>query len=74
MSSPLHNPRSTDKTATIVSFGEVLWDLLPTGPLLGGAPFNFAFRASTLGHRAVIDGPAKPAIVNEPKEKVRRRA
>ncbi len=54
MSSPLHNPRSTDKTATIVSFGEVLWDLLPTGPLLGGAPFNFAFRASTLGHRAVI--------------------
>lgn len=40
--------------AAIVSFGEVLWDLLPTGPLLGGAPLNFAFRACTLGHRAVI--------------------
>lgn len=42
------------ESAAIVSFGEVLWDLLPTGPMLGGAPFNFAFRAYTLGHRAVI--------------------
>lgn len=39
---------------TIMSFGEVLWDLLPTGPVLGGAPFNFAYRATTLGHRALI--------------------
>jgi fructokinase len=39
---------------TIVSFGEVLWDLLPTGAVLGGAPFNFAYRATTLGHRALI--------------------
>ena len=39
---------------TIVSFGEVLWDLLPSGPVLGGAPFNFAYRATTLGHRALI--------------------
>ena len=40
---------------TIVSFGEVLWDLLPTGPVLGGAPFNFAYRATTtFGHRALI--------------------
>jgi fructokinase len=54
MSSPSRSTQSTSKAATIVSFGEVLWDLLPTGPLLGGAPFNFAFRASTLGHRAVI--------------------
>jgi fructokinase len=54
MSSRSANPDTADKTATIVSFGEVLWDLLPTGPLLGGAPFNFAFRASTFGHRAVI--------------------
>ena len=27
----------------IVALGEVLWDLLPTGPRAGGAPFNFAF-------------------------------
>ncbi len=37
--------------ATIVSYGEVLWDLLPTGAVLGGAPFNFAYRAGSLGHR-----------------------
>jgi len=48
------NAGAESKAATIVSFGEVLWDLLPSGPLLGGAPFNFAFRASTLGHDAVI--------------------
>jgi fructokinase len=33
----------------IVSFGEVLWDLLPSGPVLGGAPFNLACRLNSLG-------------------------
>ncbi len=33
----------------IVALGEVLWDLLPSGPLLGGAPANFAFHAAALG-------------------------
>ena len=37
---------------TILAFGEVLWDLLPTGPVLGGAPFNFAHRLHGLGERA----------------------
>jgi len=40
--------------STIVSFGEVLWDLLPTGPVLGGAPLNFAYRTKSLGHRSSI--------------------
>jgi len=39
---------------TIVSFGEVLWDLLPSGPVLGGAPFNFSCRAAALGDRSVM--------------------
>ena len=39
---------------TIVSFGEALWDLLPAGPVLGGAPLNFAYRADSLGHRSII--------------------
>jgi len=34
---------------TIVAYGEILWDLLPTGAVLGGAPFNFVYRANTLG-------------------------
>ncbi len=33
----------------IVGVGEVLWDLLPTGRLLGGAPANFAYHAHALG-------------------------
>ncbi len=39
---------------TILAYGEVLWDLLPTGPKLGGAPFNFAYRAHSLGDRGLI--------------------
>lgn len=39
---------------TVVAFGEVLWDLLPTGPLIGGAPFNFANRIHELGHTSRI--------------------
>jgi fructokinase len=38
----------------IVGLGELLWDLLPDGPRLGGAPANFAVMAGRLGHRAVI--------------------
>ena len=40
--------------STIVSFGEALWDLLPSGPVLGGAPLNFAYRVNSLGHRSII--------------------
>ncbi|HTS12854.1 MAG TPA: carbohydrate kinase [Candidatus Limnocylindrales bacterium] len=38
---------------TIVGLGEVLWDLLPQGKQLGGAPANFAYMASLLGHRGI---------------------
>jgi len=33
----------------IVAMGEVLWDLLPSGPELGGAPTNFAAHCRSLG-------------------------
>ncbi|HEY1789707.1 MAG TPA: carbohydrate kinase [Verrucomicrobiae bacterium] len=33
----------------VIGLGEVLWDLLPAGPQLGGAPANFAFHAHQLG-------------------------
>jgi fructokinase len=39
---------------TVVAFGETLWDLLPSGPVLGGAPCNFACRVNALGDRGVI--------------------
>lgn len=34
---------------TIVGIGELLWDMLPNGPQLGGAPANFACHAAELG-------------------------
>ena len=33
----------------VVAVGEVLWDLLPEGPQLGGAPANFAYHCRNLG-------------------------
>jgi fructokinase len=37
---------------SIVCFGEILWDLLPTGKIAGGAPMNVAFHAKTFGLNA----------------------
>lgn len=34
---------------TIVGLGELLWDLLPSGKQLGGAPANFAYITNLLG-------------------------
>jgi len=39
---------------TVVGLGEALWDMLPLGKHLGGAPLNFAYTASLLGENAVI--------------------
>lgn len=36
----------------IVCFGEVLWDLLPSGKIAGGAPMNVAVHANQLGLNA----------------------
>ena len=33
----------------IVGIGEILWDMLPSGKALGGAPANFAYHAGRLG-------------------------
>jgi fructokinase len=38
----------------IIGIGEVLWDLLPGGAQLGGAPANFAFHSHALGAQASV--------------------
>lgn len=38
----------------VVGLGEVLWDLLPSGRQLGGAPANCAFHADRLGAQGII--------------------
>jgi fructokinase len=50
----------------IVGIGEVLWDLLPTGPQLGGAPANFAYHAHALGaHTSLITRVGKDTLGQE---------
>lgn len=38
----------------IVGIGELLWDMLPGGKQLGGAPANFAYISSLLGGNAMV--------------------
>ncbi|MEW6306837.1 MAG: carbohydrate kinase [Verrucomicrobiota bacterium] len=38
----------------LVGIGEVLWDLLPGGRQMGGAPANFAYHAAALGAEARV--------------------
>lgn len=38
----------------IVAYGEILWDILPSGKVLGGAPANFIFRLSSFGDQGTL--------------------
>ena len=38
----------------ILGIGELLWDMLPTGPQLGGAPANYSVMASRLGNEVSV--------------------
>lgn len=38
----------------VIGIGEFLWDVLPTGPRMGGAPANFACHAAALGAEAAV--------------------
>ncbi len=38
----------------MVGIGEILWDMLPDGKQLGGAPANFSFHAGQLGNSSVV--------------------
>lgn len=50
----------------IVGLGEALWDCLPEGRKLGGAPANFAFHAGQFGHDTVaISALGKDALGDE---------
>jgi fructokinase len=40
--------------ALMIGLGEVLWDHLPSGKALGGAPSNFAYMANLLGDEGVV--------------------
>jgi len=44
----------SDNRFIIVGLGEILWDLLPDGKILGGAPANFAYHCKVLGADAQV--------------------
>lgn len=39
---------------TVVGIGEVLWDILPDGKKIGGAPANFAYHVSQFGLQSLV--------------------
>lgn len=39
-----------NKTNEVVCFGEILWDILPSGAKPGGAPMNVAYHLKKFGH------------------------
>ena len=41
-------------SSDLVCFGEILWDILPSGKVLGGAPFNIVNRAHALGLKSYV--------------------
>ena len=38
----------------IAAFGELLWDFLPSGKVLGGAPANFIYRINSFGDKGTL--------------------
>lgn len=43
-----------DQRYKIVGLGEILWDILPNGKQLGGAPSNFAYISTLLGNEGIV--------------------
>ena len=50
---PTQIPVPSASPLTVLSFGEALWDVLPRGIFLGGAPLNVAYHLSQHGIRAL---------------------
>lgn len=55
-----------DMNNIIVGMGEALWDVLPEGKKIGGAPANFAYHVSQFGFDSrVVSAVGKDALGNE---------
>jgi len=51
---PVNRSPVINRKPVIAGVGEILWDMLPGGKKLGGAPANFAYHAGELGCEAYI--------------------
>lgn len=57
----------------VVGLGELIWDMLPAGKQLGGAPTNFAYISSLLGHPSIVASRVgSDALGREAVERLRR--
>jgi len=64
---------ATKNRPLILGVGEILWDLLPSGKQLGGAPANFAYHAHALGADAlVVSRVGRDALGQEILERLQR--
>ena len=62
-----------NKNPVVVGIGEFLWDMLPDGKKVGGAPVNFVHHASLLGaYGYAISAGGKDSLGNEIMEVVER--
>ena len=54
----------------VIAIGEIVWDCLPAGKQLGGAPLNFAFFAKELGAESyVVSAVGKDILADEALDK-----
>lgn len=51
---------------TIVGIGEALWDVLPEGKKIGGAPANFAYHVSQFGLHSYVVSAVGDDILGNP--------
>src|SRR3954471_19681587 len=64
---------SESRPREIVGLGELIWDLLPNGKQLGGAPTNFAYISNLLGNDvAVASRVGRDALGREARERLGR--
>jgi hypothetical protein len=54
-----------NKKYKVAGIGEVLWDQLPQGDVLGGAPANVAYHAGQLGAESYINDGTMPEYTKE---------
>jgi len=48
------SPDGVSENRKVVGLGELLWDVLPNGKQLGGAPANFAYITKLLGDEGIV--------------------
>lgn len=64
----------TNLNKYVIGIGEVLWDMLPAGKQLGGAPANFAYHVSQLGcHGMAVSAIGADALGQEIEQLLREK-